>query len=201
MFAPRGSRVAAIVPHRRALGLASFGLVAAVSCGSSPDANTSSTPPFVEAFDLDGIQQRGVLRVLIPHLADYLPRGENPVDDERELIADFARQQGLETYWIRVDSRADLIPFLLEGRGDIVASNLTATADRRKEVAFTVPVQLVREQVVTRKGDGTIKRPADLVGRYVAVRRSSSFWGTLDELRARYEGIRIQEMPEELDTD
>ena len=201
MFAPRGPIGAAIVPLRRASGLALLGLVVAASCGRPGDPHTSSTPPFVEAGDLEAIRESGVLRVLIPRLADYLPRGENPVDEERALIADFARQQGLEAFWIPVDSRSDLIRFLLEGRGDVVASNLTATAERRKDVAFTVPVRLVREQVVTRKGDGTIARPADLVGRYVAVRRSSSFWGTLTELRERYDGIMIQEVPEDLDTD
>jgi membrane-bound lytic murein transglycosylase F len=117
------------------------------------------------------------------------------------LIADFAIQEGLEPYWISVDSRGDMIPFLLEGKGDLVAANLTATPERRDRVAFTVPVKLVREQVVTRRSDDTISQPADLEGRRVAVRRSSSFWHTLKRLRGKYPGIEVQEVPENLDTD
>jgi membrane-bound lytic murein transglycosylase F len=172
-------------------------------CGSSSEPNSSNTPPFIESGDLDDIRERGTLRVLVPRIDrnSYLPRRGSPLENERELINDFARQEGLEPYWVSVDSRSDLIPFLLEGKGDLVAANLTATAERRDRVAFTVPVKLVREQVATRRSDDTISHVADLEGRRVAVRRSSSFWHTLKRLRQRYPGIEVQEVPENLDTD
>ena len=165
--------------------------------------NSSANPPFVEAGDLDDIRRRGTLRVLVPNLerSSYLPRRGSPLDDERELIQDFADLEQLQVYWITVDSRSDLIHYLLEGKGDLIAANLTATPQRRKRVGFTVPVKLVREQVVTRKSDLTVHEPADLQGRRVGVRRSSSFWHTLHDLRKRYPDIEIQEVPENLDTD
>ena len=99
--------------------------------------------------------------MLVPRLRNgYLPRRGSPLDHERELIADFARDEGLEPFWVSVDSRSDLIPFLLEGKGDLIAANLTATRERRDQVAFTVPVKLVREQVVVRRSDHTISQPA-----------------------------------------
>jgi membrane-bound lytic murein transglycosylase F len=186
------------------LGLALLALAAlSPGCESRPDPNSSSTPPFIQAGDLDDIRERGTLRVLVPKLDrnSFLPRRGSPLDSERELIADFAHLEGIDLYWISVDSRSDLIPFLLDGQGDLVAANLTATPERRELVAFTVPVKLVREQVVTRRSDRTVGRPADLEGRRVAVRRSSSFWHTLKRLRARYPGIEVQEVPENLDTD
>jgi membrane-bound lytic murein transglycosylase F len=177
-------------------------LPALSGCGSSSDSNSSSTPPFIESGDLDEIRKRGTLRVLLPRLErnGYLPRRGSPLDQERELIAQFAREEGLEPYWVVVDSRSDLIPFLLEGRGDLIAANLTATPERRGHVAFTVPIKLVREQVVVRKAD-PLNRPTDLEGRRVAVRRSSSFWHTLEGLRGDYPGLEVEEVPENLDTD
>jgi len=172
-------------------------------CGSPPEPNSSTTPPFIESGDLDAIRERGTLRVLVPTLDrnSFLPRRGSPLDSERELIREFARQEGLEPYWVSVDSRSDLIPHLLEGKGDLVAANLTATSERREQVTFTVPVKLVREQVVTRRSDRTIRGIADLEGRRVAVRPSSSFWYTLSRLRERYPGIEIESVQENLDTD
>jgi membrane-bound lytic murein transglycosylase F len=172
-------------------------------CGAPPDPNSSSKAPFIEAGDLPEIRERGTLRVLVPTLErrSFLPRRGSPLDSERELIGMFAEQEGLEPFWITVDSRSDLIPLLLDGHGDLVAANLTATPERREHVAFTVPVKRVREQVVTRRSDRTIERPEDLEGRRVAVRRSSSFRRTLERLRERLPDMEIEEVPENVDTD
>ena len=142
-------------------------LLAQPGCNTADgQSNSSAHPPFVEAGDLDDIRRRGTLRVLIPNLerSSYLPRLGSPLDDERELIQDFADLENLQVYWITVDSRSDLIQYLLEGKGDLIAANLTATAQRRERMSFTVPVRLVREQVVTRKSDMTIHGPEDLQG-------------------------------------
>jgi membrane-bound lytic murein transglycosylase F len=175
----------------------------AASCFAPADRDHGSRPPFIESGDLDEIRKRGTLRVLLPSMdrEGFLPRGEGLLDFERDLVETYARQQGLEPFWIHVDSREELIPYLLEGKGDLVAANLTVTPERRQRVEFTVPVRFVREQLVTRRFDSTIQGAADLAGRHVAVRRSSSFWPTLQELREKFPGIVIQEAPENLDTD
>ncbi len=183
-----------------------FGLCAVLSIGCSGSGTQSAratSPPYIESGDLKEIRARGTLRILLP-LADrggQRLRGDDPLEAERALVEAFARQQGLEPYWIHVPSRGDLIPYLRTGKGDIAVANLTATDGRRKQVAFSVPVSLVREQVVTRHSDVGIGEAADLVGRRVAVRQSSSFRETLDDLRVKYPGIRIDEVPEHLDTD
>lgn len=179
-------------------------IVATAACGGgSASPNSSDTPPFVERGDFREIAARGMLRVLVPRRDqdDQLPRSGDALEEERELIAEFARRNKLEPFWVSVDSRSDLIPYLLEGKGDLIAANLTATRDRRESVSFTVPVRLVREQLITRRNDLSLDGPADLAGRRVAVRRSSSFWHTLQELKKRYPAIEIQEVPENLDTD
>ncbi len=196
----------ATAPDRSAAALAALLLpaLAWVGCGGWEfGSGRASAPPFIEAGDLEQIRARGTLRVLLPLLErrSYLPRGHDVLEAERELVEAFARRQGLEPYWIHVASRSDLIPYLLEGKGDLIAANLTATDERRSQVAFTVPVGFAREQLVTRRGDDGLHGPADLAGRRVAVRPSSSFRHTLEALRARHPEIAFEEVPEHVDTD
>jgi membrane-bound lytic murein transglycosylase F len=195
-------RTPAIGRTRSAICAAAL-LAAAASGCFAPGPDSSPDPPFIEAGDLDEIRERRTLRVLLPLLDPLLspPRRGGPIDGARESIAAFARAEGLDVFWIPVHSRGDLIPFLLQGKGDVIAANMTVTPERRERVAFTVPIEFVREQVVVRKGDPTIRKPADLEGRRVAVRRSSSFWQTLQDLRETYPGIVVDEVAERLDTD
>ena len=163
----------------------------------------SSTPPFVESGDLQQIERRGVLRVLRPRLAQaqHLPRQGEAFDVEEELVEAYARSTGLSPFWVYVETRDKLIPALLEGRGDFIAANLTVTERRRGQVEFTVPVAIVREQLVTRADDERIRDVEDLAGRTVAVHRSSSFLATLKKLKQRHPGIRIREVSERLDVE
>ena len=50
-------------------------------------------------------------------------------------------------------SRDQLIPWLLEGRGDIIAASFTITETRGAHVAFSQPYLFVDEMVVSRAGD------------------------------------------------
>jgi membrane-bound lytic murein transglycosylase F len=187
--------------RRRACTATLLAIALAVGCFHA-EGDRATSPPFVETGDLAQIRAQGTLRVLLPASENRkLRRAEAPLDTERDLVEAFARQQGLEPFWIHVEDREDLIPFLLAGQGDLVAANLTATSARRQKVAFTVPLDFAREQVVTRSDDSTIEEPQDLVGRRVAARRSSSFWSTLEDLRKTHPGIEIQEVPEDVDSE
>jgi membrane-bound lytic murein transglycosylase F len=83
-------------------------------------------------------------------LSEHLPREGFSLDFEVDLIDAYARSRGLELEWVYVDSHVDLFPALLDGRGDLIAGNLTVTESRKEEVQFTVPVAIARDQVVTR---------------------------------------------------
>jgi membrane-bound lytic murein transglycosylase F len=178
------------------------------ACGSSEDAMTEANTPapdksfenYIELGDLPALQKRKKLRVLLSDISievPYLPRQGLPVHFETELIARYAEQAGLEPEWIYVDNFDDLLPMLMEGKGDLVAANLTVTGDRKELVAFTVPVTIVTEQLVVRSDDN-IKSAKELRGRNVALLKSSSYWGTISRLAKKDPKIVMQEVPESL---
>ena len=157
-----------------------------------------------ETGDLPKLRERGALRVLMPRQGDqgYLPRKGFPLDAERDAAMEFARVIDLPVHWVYVDSRDELIPWLLAGKGDLIAANMTMTEERKAQVAFTVPLAHVREQVVTRAADPkTPAAPKDLAGRRIAVRKASSFWGTVEALKKKHPKLELVAVPETMDTE
>ena len=153
---------------------------------------------YVELGDLEAIKNRGTIRFLIPTNGDddsYLPRQGFPLHQDVELANAFAARLGLRPEWIFVDRFAENIPLLLAGKGDVITANLTVTEDRKKKILYTVPVAIVKETIVTRPDDN-ITQASDLVGRSIAVQKSSSFWKTANDLKDRYPGIRINPVDE-----
>ena len=153
--------------------------------------------------DLDALRELGRLRILIPQLddVDHLPRQVDLLDRERHLAESLAQALGLEPEWIVLSARDELVGYLVEGRGDLIAANLTVTDERSESIAFSRPLMMVREQVVSRDDRDQIRDPSDLVGRTVVVRRSSSFWGTVEALLSDHPGINLVAAPESITTE
>ncbi len=175
------------------------------ACGSSEDEMTEANTPapnksfknYIEQGDLPALKERGKLRVLLSDVSlevPYLPRQGLPIHFETDLISRFAEQLDLEPEWIYVENFNQLLPMLLKGEGDIVAANMTITEQRKEQVAFSVPVTIVTEQLVVR-ADDNVKSVEDLQGRTVALLESSSFWGTVSKLKEKYPKINMQKVP------
>ena len=158
---------------------------------------------YVSVGDLPAIHERGSIRILAHRFsgASGLPRSGHPSRLEGELAERFARSQALEVEWVWVDEYSELIPALLDGKGDIVAALLTATPEREQMVAFGPPLTLVREHVVTRDDSPIVRELEDLVGREVVVRASSSYWETMERVVTSNLGITVVAAPEDLDTE
>jgi membrane-bound lytic murein transglycosylase F len=153
--------------------------------------------------DLPGIRQRKVLRVLTRNSAStyFIWRGELR-GFEYDLVRRFAEQQKLRLEMVVPPTRAALIPWLLEGRADLIAAGLTILPERSERgVAFSRRYHAVSETVVARARDRRLRGPQDLEGRTLVVRRSSSYWTTLERLRAEGSDFELVAAPEDLETE
>jgi membrane-bound lytic murein transglycosylase MltF len=145
--------------------------------------------------DFDTMLKRRVVRVLVPYSRTLFFNDEGR---ERGISADNFRE--FETYLNRkYRDRDRKIPFTVafiptprdqliskvnQGLGDIAIGNLTATEERMKQVDFVAPKELgsVSEIVVNRKKDQPISNSDELSGKTIHVRKSSSYYESLQLL-------------------
>ncbi len=193
--------------------LIALAIAASVACHKTPPAgdagpgagpaDTSAAPAdVVDTGDLDAVQKREVLRVLVYGGGEVvLPRAGASTLGDREVAAQLAKHLGVDVQPIRVPRYEDLIPMLLAGKGDLIAARLAQTDAREKQIAFSRPVTVVSEMLVGKKGD-TLKALADLAGKTVTVRKSSSYRETLDKLAEKdSKGVVVADAPEDEDTE
>ena len=153
--------------------------------------------------DLDGIKKRRVLRVLTRNNAlTYLLYRGKQLGFDFELSKLLAEAIGVRLEVIVAPSRDQLIPWLLEGRGDVIAASMTDTEERSKRVAFSSPYLYTDEIVVGRRRGGNIPKTVEaLAGRTVHVRASSSYAQTLRSIQAQGIDVKIAEVPENMETE
>jgi membrane-bound lytic murein transglycosylase MltF len=154
--------------------------------------------------DLDTMEQHRVIRVLTVYgLGRYFldgPQEKGLTYELFKMFEDFInkrlgkKQLRVHVVFIPV-ARDELIPGLIEGRGDIAAAGLTITAERDGLIDFTNPVSKeLSEILVTGPSAPAIKTIDDLAGKKVYVRVSSSYRASLDQLNRRF----MQEGKEEI---
>jgi membrane-bound lytic murein transglycosylase MltF len=164
--------------------------------------------------DLDGMVKRRRIRALVvfSRTQYFVDKGqqhgvayeavrafENSLNAKRKL-------KNLKVHVVFVPtSRDDLIPALLEGRGDIAVASLTMTPERLKQVDFTAPTARgVNEIAVTGAHGPALASVEDLSGKEVFTRRSSSYWEHLEALNARFKqegkaAVKLRAVPETLE--
>jgi membrane-bound lytic murein transglycosylase MltF len=191
---------------------------------SSPaQAAPNPAPPRVEDMlarkkwtgDFDGMLQRRVIRALVPHSRTmYFVEKGQPHGLAYEALKAFEDEIN-KTYnkgklkvhvLMTPTSREDLIPALLDGRGDLAVAGLTITPGRQAQVDFGLPsvTNLISEIVVTGPKSPKLASIDDLAGREVFVRKSSSYWEHLELLNQRFakEGkpaVKLRPAPEDLE--
>jgi len=101
-------------------------------------------------------------------------------------------------------TRGNLMPALLEGRGDIAIAALTITPERLQHADFSNPFfSNINEILITGPDSPDIATREDLSGREILVRRSSSYWEHLERLNAQFREsgltpVELTPVPEEL---
>ena len=139
--------------------------------------------------DLDGMQQRRTIRVLTTYNRTlyFIDKGtERGTAADQGRLLETVLNKTMADGHLKVSvvfvpvSRGELLPALMDGRGDLVMGNLTVTTERQKIVDFTDPwIANVDEIVVTGPNGPAIAALDDLSGQEVFVRESSSYYESL----------------------
>jgi len=164
--------------------------------------------------DLDGMQKRRAIRVLTAYNRTlyFIDKGTErgtAADQGRLLEAELNKTMAdghlkVNVVFVPV-SRDELLPALMDGRGDIVMGNLTVTAERRKTVDFVDPwITDVDEIAVTGPNGPPLAALDDLSGQEVFVRESSSYYQSLVTLNQEFASRQLKPVviipaPEELE--
>lgn len=135
---------------------------------------------------------RRIIRVLIPpgKTFFFLDKGrkrglayDNMMAFERHVNKHLKSKHMQVKVVVIPTSRENLIPYLKQGYGDIVAGNLTITEERQKLVDFSDPLlQDVEEIVVSSAAVPLFENIFDLSGQDIYVRKSSSYYESLQKL-------------------
>src|SRR5215471_18717971 len=164
--------------------------------------------------DFDGMVERRLIRILTVYSRTlyFIDRGtpRGTAYDQGRLLEDSINEKlGRGNHTVHVQfvpvSRDELVPFLLEGRGDIIMADMTVTPERLQMVDFTAPwIAGVDEIVVTRPDSPPITSTDDLSGREVFVRETSSYYQSLLALNERLASrgkpaVTLTPAPEELE--
>jgi membrane-bound lytic murein transglycosylase MltF len=146
--------------------------------------------------DFDGMLERRLVRACVPYSRTLY---FNDKGAQRGLVAD-----GLKDFEVALNkkyklknrpitvvalptTRDELLLGLREGTCDLVAGNLTITPERSKSVEFSEPVRRnLVEIVVTGPASPPLATLDDLAGAEVQVRRSSSYYASLERLNNRF---------------
>lgn len=151
--------------------------------------------------DLADLKRRGSIRVLLRNNATsfFLYKGIQQGFDF-EVVKAFAAKHQLRIDTVVPSDASQLIPWLLEGRGDVIAAGMSITPERAARVAFTKPYLTVDEVLVQPVGEAPVKSAEGLAGRTIHVRRTSSYRATLEPLAAQH-GLTLVDAPEDIETE
>ncbi len=151
--------------------------------------------------DLDDILKRGELRVLTRNngVSYFLERGL-PRGFDYELAAMLAKQLKVRLAMVVPPAHDQLVPWLLEGRGDLIAASYTVSPERARLVDFSRPYLQVQEMVVQRLSEPRLTSLAELRGRRISVRPGSSYARTLARLQPTL-GFTVVPAAEDVETE
>jgi membrane-bound lytic murein transglycosylase F len=159
--------------------------------------------------DLTRIRQRGKLIALTDNTSTsfYIYRGDS-LGYEYEQLSAFAKYLGVDLQIIFAKNMDTIFDQLNSGEVDILAANLTVTQERSEQVDFSDPFMFVPQVLIQRKPNGwenmsskemeekLIRNTVDLGGKYVVVRKGSSFYSRLQSLSEEIgEPVHIIEAP------
>jgi polar amino acid transport system substrate-binding protein len=130
-----------------------------------------TTAPAATGPNIDRIKKAGKLVVLVDATfrpMEFKDEQGKIVGFDVDLATEFAKSLGvqLEIQNINWDG---IFVALTQGKGDVIMSSVTITDERKKEMAFSEPYYHAGQVIIVPADNTTIKGPADLAGKKVAV--------------------------------
>ncbi len=128
----------------------------------------------VGRYYLDGAEQKGLVYELFKRFENFINKR--------------LQRRNVRVYVVFVPvARDQLIPALLEGRGDIVAASLSITPEREQLIDFSKPISKpVSEILVTGPAAPSIESIDALAGQTLFVRYSSSYRESVEKLNRQF---------------
>jgi membrane-bound lytic murein transglycosylase MltF len=212
----------AALAHIARHGLAIASVVAAIAATSSiataatktapiasdhPDSHSPLIAHALEEWrgDFDGMVKRGFVRLLTTYNPlffgyDGIEQQGLAVDTAEALRRHLRKvtktKKGAINVVIIPVARDELIPYLVAGKGDMIAANMTVTPARQAHVAFTNPTYPnVSELIVSGPKAPTLSSFDDLAGTQIHVRRSSSYFEHLSAINKKRLAAGEAEIP------
>ncbi len=177
--------------------------------------NAQSNLVSISNIDLSEIKKRGKLIALTDNSSTsfYIYKGDS-LGYEYEQLSLFAKEIGVDLQMVVAKNLDTIFDQLNYGEVDIIAANLTVTKERSTLVSFSDPLMFVSQVLVQRKPDGwekmsvkeidkqLIRNTVDLSGKFILVRKGSSFYSRLKNLSEEIgEKINIVEAPGNVNTE
>lgn len=186
--------------------------------GAAEDSQSVEPPPLkitdIRKGDLDALVEVRQIRALVVlsgtfYFLDGAEQRGLTYEMMRAFEADLNKRLGLKARPVQVIfiplRRDELLPALVEGRGDIAAANLTVTEERLELVDFADPYLTgIDEILVAGPAAPPLASLKDLAGRTIHVRQSSSYHASLVKVNRAFHligrrPIRLEPVDENLE--
>jgi ABC-type amino acid transport substrate-binding protein len=119
---------------------------------------------------------------------------------DREIVEGFAKLHRLKVELVTLASWEQLLPALLQEKGDIIAGGYRDTEERRNEIAFTSEVFPTRWVIATRKPHRAVRTLEELRAEKVGTMKGTSMADGLTALKIPFDDIPVGSFAEALRT-
>ncbi|MDZ7717978.1 MAG: transglycosylase SLT domain-containing protein [Balneolaceae bacterium] len=155
--------------------------------------------------DFDDIKEDGVLRMITFYSSNtyFLNQGIE-VGFEYELLKEFARENDLAVEVIIVGAEENPFDLLNKGVGDVIAANYTITPERKRVAKFTRPYNIVDQMIVYSAEQPNRPQTLEELSESdipISVRRNSSYYSRLTELKEEGYTFNINPISDGMDTE
>lgn len=126
---------------------------------------------------LDRIMKAGVIRIANTQTSppwSMLGKDNKPTGYDVAVARELAKRMGIAHVEFVADSYKNFVAGLKTGKYDLVMNDLTPTAERRKEIDFSIPYGVEQFRIFVRKDNTDITNEATLAGKRVGVSAGSS---------------------------